>query len=171
MYENTKWIIENEKKYNQGKVIAIGHNDHISKSSSPNMGEDRQLGYWLDNQYKDRYYSIGFEFSRGTFYSWSIDNYELKVFEIDNSIKKDLAARVFEETAVPVFYLNLNTLSWENPSLLNFISTVNRYNSLGAVYDDKAEGWGVDEIILKDMYDAIIYIKDSNNSTVLNNGK
>jgi len=165
MYENTKWIIENEKTYNEGKVIVIGHNDHISKSISPNMGEDRQLGYWLKKQYKEKYYNMGFEFSRGLFHSWDISTRELKIFKVDNSIKKDLAARIFEETGVPTFYIDLNSSCRRSLSLNNFISTLNRYYSIGALYDDKAEGWGVDELILGDMYDSIVYIKDSTNTT------
>jgi erythromycin esterase len=168
MYENTKWAIENEKKYNEGKVIIIGHNDHISKGISPSMGEDRQLGYWLHNEYKEKYYNIGFEFSRGVFYSKDINSYELKIFEVDKSIKKDLAARLFEETGIPMFYLDLNTSSSESLSLRNFVTKVNRYYSIGAIYDDKADEWGVDEIILEEMYDAILYIKDSSNTTLLN---
>ncbi|GCD10515.1 erythromycin esterase family protein [Clostridium tagluense] len=167
MYENTKWIIENEKKYNEGKVIIIGHNDHISKGISTNMGEDRQLGYWLHNEYKEKYYNIGFEFSRGLFYSKDINSYELKVFEVDKTIKKDLAARLFEETGISMFYLDLNTSSNESLSLKNFITKTNRYNSIGAIYDDKADDWGIDDIILGEMYDAILYMKDSNNTSLL----
>jgi len=167
MYENTKWIIENGKKYNAGKVIVIGHNDHISKGISPSMGEDRQLGYWLHNEYKEKYYNIGFEFSRGIFYSKDINSYELKVFEVDKSIKKDLAARLFEETDISMFYLDLNTSSSESLTLKNFIAKINRYHSIGAIYDDKSDEWGVDEIILEDMYDAILYMRDSNNTTLI----
>lgn len=168
MYENVKWIIENEKKYGEGKTIIIGHNDHISKAVSPNMGEDRQLGYWLNKQYKEKYYNIGFEFSKGLFYSWDISSFELKIFEVDKCVKKDLAVRIFEETGVPTFYLDLQTSSQKNLSLKKFIEELNRYYSIGAVYDDKTEDWGIDEIILKDMYNAIFYIKDSNNTTLLN---
>lgn len=168
MYENTKWIIENEKRYNEGKIIVIGYNDHISKGISPNMGEGRQLGNWLHNEYKEKYYSMGFEFSRGTFYSKDINSYELKVFDVDKSIKKDLAARLFEETGISMFYLDLNTSSSESLSLRNFITKINKYNSIGAIYDDKAEDWGIDEMILEEMYDAIYYMRDSNNTTLLN---
>lgn len=168
MYENTKWIIENEKKCNEGKVIVIGHNDHISKGISPSMGADRQLGYWLQNEYKEKYYNIGFEFSRGRFYSKDINSCELKVFEVDKSIKKDLAARLFEETDISMFYLDLNTSSSESLTLRKFITKINRYNSIGAVYDHKADEWGVDEIILEEMYDAILYMRDSNNTSLLN---
>lgn len=168
MYENVKWIIENQKKYGERKAIIIGHNDHISKAVSPSMGEDRQLGYWLNKQYKEKYYNIGFEFSRGLFYSWDIRSFELKIFKVDKCVKKDLAVRIFEETGVPMFYLDLDTSSHENLNLKKFVEELNRYYSIGAVYDDKTEDWGVDEIILKDMYNAILYIKDSNNTTLLN---
>ncbi|MGH4123876.1 MAG: hypothetical protein ACREV6_13195 [Clostridium sp.] len=54
-----------------------------------------------------------------------------------------------------------------NPKLKNFITKTNRYNSIGAIYDDKADDWGIDDIILGEMYDAVLYMKDSNNTSLL----
>jgi erythromycin esterase len=102
MFENAKWVIENSKKYNNGKVIIIAHNDHIQKGIVLSEVKNRQLGYLLDIEYKEKYYNIGFEFSRGTFYSKDInDNYKLKIFHVDKNIKNDLAARLFEKTNIP----------------------------------------------------------------------
>ena len=168
MFENAKWIIQSSKKYNDGKVIIVGHNDHIQKGIALNANENRQLGYWLDNEYKKKYYNIGSEFSRGLFYSYDMnDDYKLKVFQVDKSIKNDMAARLFEKTNISMFCLDLKATVQDNTNFLNFILSINRYNSIGAIYDDKKDDFGVDDLILKDMYDAILYIKDSNNTSPL----
>jgi erythromycin esterase-like protein len=160
--------IEDSKKYNNGKVIIIAHNDHIQKGIVLSEVKNRQLGYLLDIEYKEKYYNIGFEFSRGTFYSKDInDNYKLKIFHVDKNIKNDLAARLFEKTNIPMFFLDLKAAAQNSRNFLDFISLINRYNSIGAVYDDKKYDFGVDDLILKDMYDAILYIRNSNNTTPL----
>ena len=172
MFENAKWIIENAKKYNNGKVIIIGHNDHISKGISPNTADFRQVGYWIDNEYKEKYYNIGFEFSRGLFYSKDInDSYKLKKFQVDKSIKHDLAGRLFEATNNAMFYLDLKTTAQNNHSFQDFILSINRYYSIGAVYDEEKDDFGIDHIILMNMYDAVLYIKDSSVTTILSTEK
>lgn len=169
MFENTKWIIENSKKYGNGRIVIIAHNDHIQKGIAINAAECRQLGFWLNEEYKQKYYNIGFEFSRGLFYSFDMnDDYKLKVFEVDKSTKHDLAARLFEAVNIPAFFLDLISTAEGNMDFLNFISSINRYNSIGAVYDNTKDDFGIDSLALKDMYNAILYIKDSNNTTPLN---
>ncbi|MBU3202125.1 erythromycin esterase family protein [Clostridium estertheticum] len=166
MYENAKWIIENGKKYNDKKTIIAGHNDHIQKGKLINLFENKQLGYWLDDNYKEKYYNIGFEFSRGMVNSMDINTRELKVYKVDKSIKNDLAVRLFEETNIPMFYLDLNATAHESYDFKNFISTVNRYNAIGAVYDERNKNFGIDNVIIKNMYDAILYIRDSSSTTI-----
>ncbi len=170
MYENAKWIIENGRKYNDKKTIIVGHNDHIQKGKYLNSFENKQLGNWLNLYYKEKYYNIGFEFSRGTVNSMDINTREQKTYHVDKSIKKDLAARLFEETKTSMFYLDLNDIAHGNAKFKRFISTVNRYNSIGAVYDERNESFGIDNIIIENMYDAIIYIRDSSSTTICETG-
>jgi len=166
MFENAKWIIENTKEYITEKVIIIGHNDHIQKGKNINPIEDKQLGYWLKDKYKDKYYNIGFEFSRGTFNSMDINTRELKVYQVDKSISHDLAVRLFEQTTIPMFYLDLAFASRESFNFKRFVSTINRYYAIGAIYDDKIDDFGIDQMIIEDMYNGIIYIKDSSSTTI-----
>lgn len=168
MYENTKWVIENEKKYNEGKVIVIAHNDHIGKEIFHNEEDAIPMGYLLEQEYKDKYYTICTEFSRGLFYSWDIETYELKIYEVNNSVEQDLAARIFEATDVPMFYLDFKTSASKSLSFEKFVSNVNTYRALGAVYDEKDKDWGLTEMIIGHAHDAIIYIRDTINTTVFN---
>lgn len=168
MYENTKWVIENEGKYNEGKVIVIAHNDHIAKDIFLNSQDEVQMGYLLEKEYKDKYYTICTEFSRGLFYSWNIETRELKVYEVNNSVEQDLAARIFEATDVPMFYLDFKNSSSKSLNLEKFLSNVNIYRTLGAVYDEKDNDWGLTEMILGHAHDAILYIRDTKNTTVFN---
>lgn len=167
MFENVNWIINNSKKYRSGKTAILAHNDHIQKGRYYNQEKDIQLGYLLSRKYGEKYYSVGLEFSRGSFYSFDMmDNYKLKIFEVDKGKKMNLAARLFEETQMDTFYLDFK--SAEKDCIFNdFITSLNRYNSIGAVYDESKEKFGVDELVLKDMYDAIVYFRNTSNTTLL----
>ncbi|MGN8646721.1 erythromycin esterase family protein [Gracilibacillus sp. HCP3S3_G5_1] len=67
MYQNLKWIME---KYNDNsKIIVWTHNFHIRKSQTfitKTLGI-KSVGYWLNKNYCDQFYSIGFYAGSGTF--------------------------------------------------------------------------------------------------------
>lgn len=87
---------------------------------------------------------------------------------MNNSVDQDLAARIFEATDVPMFYLDFKSSISKSLSLEKFISNINTYRTLGAIYDEKDKDWGLTEMTVGQAYDAIIYIRDAINITVFN---
>ena len=65
MYENVRYIIENESK--NGKAFIWAHNEHINKREMYYAGSNIiTLGRHLKDFYKEDYYSVGFDFGVGT---------------------------------------------------------------------------------------------------------
>jgi len=67
MFENVKWITENKSK--NGKAFIWAHNAHIDFDGFDNPGRLNNvpnLGKNLKEYYKDDYYSVGFDFGKGT---------------------------------------------------------------------------------------------------------
>ncbi|MDC3195216.1 erythromycin esterase family protein [Flavobacteriaceae bacterium] len=66
MFENVKWIVEN--KSNNGKAFIWAHSEHINNKKAGNYSRRNiyNLGRHLKEYYKDDYYSVGFDFGKGT---------------------------------------------------------------------------------------------------------
>ncbi len=66
MFENVKWIVEN--KSHNGKAFIWAHNEHINNQGFGNFSKRNiyNLGRHLKEQYKNKYYSVGFDFGKGT---------------------------------------------------------------------------------------------------------
>lgn len=66
MFENVTWIIENKSK--NGKAFIWAHNEHINNKGFGNYSSRSiyNLGRYLKEKYKNEYYSVGFDFGKGT---------------------------------------------------------------------------------------------------------
>lgn len=66
MFENAKWIIDNKSK--NGKAFIWAHNEHINNKNTGNYNGRNiyNLGRHLKEYYKNDYYSVGFDFGKGT---------------------------------------------------------------------------------------------------------
>lgn len=66
MFENARWIVENESK--NGKAFIWAHNEHINNKQAGNYSRRKiyNLGKHLKEYYKNDYYSVGFDFGSGT---------------------------------------------------------------------------------------------------------
>lgn len=66
MFENAKWIIDNKSK--NGKAFIWAHNEHINNRNTGNYNGRNiyNLGRHLKEYYKNDYYSVGFDFGKGT---------------------------------------------------------------------------------------------------------
>lgn len=63
MANTVTWIQNHEKKYfNNSKMLISAHNGHITK-----LFQEKVLGSFLEDIYKEKYYSIGVDFYNGSF--------------------------------------------------------------------------------------------------------
>lgn len=76
MYENVKWIVENKSK--NGKAFIWAHNEHINNKGFTNYDRRKiyNLGRHLKEHYKNDYYSVGFDFGKGTLGGYVFKNGE-----------------------------------------------------------------------------------------------
>lgn len=93
MFENVKWIISNQAK--NGKAFIWSHNEHINnKEISPSGSGWISVGGHLKEYYKDKYYSVYFDFGKGKLIGYVIKknkpNY-WDVYEIDKPFRKTYA--------------------------------------------------------------------------------
>ncbi|WP_172443283.1 erythromycin esterase family protein [Nonlabens agnitus] len=84
MYENVKWIVEN--KSNNGKAFIWAHNEHINNRGFLNYTTRKihNLGWHLKQQFKDDYYSVGFDFGKGALRSYIINDDQSREWQIYN---------------------------------------------------------------------------------------
>lgn len=72
MFENVKYIIENESE--NGKAFLWAHNEHISNTEMYYSGSNIiNLGRHLKDYFKEDYYSVGFDFGTGKINGYVID--------------------------------------------------------------------------------------------------
>lgn len=72
MFENVKYIIENESK--NGKAFIWAHNEHISNTEMYYTGSNLiNLGRHLKDYFKNDYYSVGFDFGTGKIMGYVVD--------------------------------------------------------------------------------------------------
>lgn len=72
----------------QGKIIFLGHNYHVSHSDSMYRKYQRKwAGVYLKEKFREKYYSIGFSFNRGSFNSY-VENYQLETFKVKQDNRK-----------------------------------------------------------------------------------
>ncbi|HKK74573.1 MAG TPA: erythromycin esterase family protein [Saprospiraceae bacterium] len=115
------------KKYGD-KVIIWAHNSHIWKKN-PSIFDRIPTGYYLDQNYGDKYAAIGFDFKSGSFTAVSYDKatkYERKVFQL-KPIKNTLS--------MEVDYLDKKFIIIDCSDLKG----KNYINSIGAIYIENPE--------------------------------
>ena len=91
MFENAKFILENEAV--GGKAFVWAHNNHINNKELPPYGSNwTSMGGHLKAYYKEKYYSVGFDFGGGIVPSYDAKNYRYNYLEIKKPFKKTYAA-------------------------------------------------------------------------------
>lgn len=110
MYENVKWIIENESK--NGKAFIWAHNEHINNKGFGNYSKRKiyNLGNRLKKLYGSKYYSVGFDFGAGTLPGIKMNSdklYKWKDYSIQKPFKGTLAATLFKSDH-HIYFLDLD---------------------------------------------------------------
>lgn len=159
MAENVKWIIDHEYETGNDKIMLWAHNGHISYYYAfTNMGS------LLKNIYKDKYYSIGFDFSRGSFHAEDFNSYTLQTFSINNNDPRYLCC-AFDKTDIPISFLDFKSAS-KNKKLYEFLSKEQYVHMIGSCYDDKNEQNTSLLYPPNKLFDSLIYIKETTASRV-----
>ena len=162
MAENCEWI------YNftgQKKMMIWAHNGHVNKLISNYRLQP--MGMVLSKNFKDKYYSMGFDFSAG------------KIRSFDITLRKDVAmdapalmpnssGAIFAECAERNFILDFKSAS-KDPIINTFLN-----KDISSVFTGGGYTVGLTKNYetnrLADTYDAIIFIRDTNAATDIQSG-
>lgn len=158
MFENVKWITEN--KSHNGKAFIWAHNEHINNKGFYNHSNRNiyNLGRHLKEYYKSDYYSVGFDFGKGTLRGYTIDesgNGKWNQFQIDSPLP-DTYAKTLYECKNDIYFIDIFTaLSGRSA---DFFKKKNKQLLLGG------PGYNPKKIKLftkkfSEMYDGLIFIK------------
>ncbi len=158
MAANVKWIQEHESKSGNDKVMLWAHNLHVSSMDD----FYKYMGKNLKEMYGDEYYSIGFEFSRGSFTVY--DAMYTKSFtrsNIDINDSEYLAYK-FDKTQIPISFLDFNSAS-KSKDISEMLSKNQTFNLINAFYDESQKSF---QYIPRNLFDGLIYIKETTPSKI-----
>jgi len=158
MAANVKWIQEHEGKLGNDKVMLWAHNIHVSSMDDIY----KYMGKNLKEMYGDEYYSIGFEFSRGSFNASDMSTGTMTRFDIDNNGPEYLASK-FDKTHIPISFLDFNLAS-ENKEMSKMLSSNQTFNLITAYFDETIPRSF--QYIPKNLFDGLIYIKETTPSKI-----
>ncbi len=160
MAANVKWIQEHEGKLGNDKVMLWAHNVHVSYMDD----FYKYMGKNLKEVYEDEYYSIGFEFSRGSFNTSGMSTGTLTRIDIDNNGPEYLAYK-FDKTQIPISFLDFNSAS-KSEKISEMLSESQSFNHNGGFYDDENTPKRI-QYIPKNLFDGLIYIKETTESKLV----
>jgi erythromycin esterase len=160
MAENCEWIYNYELG---NKMIVWAHNLHIAKDVTKN--NNLPMGYYLNQQFHDAYYALGFGFNSGKL----ITNYiKPVIYDVPPLNIKNSSDYIFSQCAVPNFMLDFKS-SASNPVIAQFLDQKTHARAIGAVYfpgRQASDEDGTYQKLIK-MYDGIVFIKTTNAVTLL----
>lgn len=154
MFENINWLVENTNS----NIFICAHNIHISKKNilfNP-------LGHHLKNKYSEKYYSVGFDFGSGSFNAFDIESNKILKYSINEPLKKT-STEVLNNASSNIYFLDFHKISL-SPTLNKFVISKSFRRSIGSTYSPKM----VESEKLKEAFDAIIFVKKTHESSLLN---
>ena len=159
MFENVKWIVENESK--NGKAFIWAHNDHISKTEMYYTGSGIiNLGRHLKDYYKKDYYSVGFDFGTGNITGFVIDKKEgnhWKTYHIEKPFRKTYANTLMSVNK-DIYFVDFQKAIESDSS--NFFSKKNKQLLIGGGgYQPKPLYKIMISKIYTETYDGLIFVK------------
>lgn len=159
MFENVKWIVENESK--NGKAFIWAHNEHINKKEMYYTGSGIiNLGRHLKDYYNNDYYSVGFDFGTGNINGFAVDKKKgnhWKNYHIEKPFKRTYAKTLISINK-DIYFIDLQN-AIENDSS-NFFSKKNKHLLIGGGgYQPKPLHKIMISKIYTDTYDGLIFVK------------
>jgi erythromycin esterase len=156
MFENVKWIIDNEAL--EGKAFIWAHNEHINNKEMSYGSGWTSLGGHLKEYYKNDYYSVGFNFGTGKVIGLVTRRNkpnDWEVFEIDKPSRKSYAETLFEVNK-DIFFIDMAAAL--NSDSRDFFSTTKKQLLLGAHGYSGKKRQLVNQNY-SEMFDGLIFIK------------
>ncbi len=125
MAENVKWILEREEVLHGAKIMLSGHNGHVAKAVNSAY---TNMGYYLSQELKDRYFVIGTDFYKTTC------NIATNGERANHSFcSEDPLAKAVGDLEENVYYLDFNEAS-ASDELSALIHSNMKTGSLGESY-------------------------------------
>jgi erythromycin esterase len=158
MFENVKWIIENKSK--NGKAFIWTHNEHINNKGFTNSSNRNiyNLGRHLKEYYKDDYFSVGFDFGKGTLIGAVFKKNEpttWKTYTINEPFPNTYAETLFN-VKEDVFFIDISKAV--NDDSTNFFKKKSKQLLLGGPgYNPEQKN--LYSKIFAEMYDGLIFVK------------
>jgi erythromycin esterase len=157
MYENVKWLVENKSK--NGKAFIWAHNEHTNNQGVANYSTRKiyNLGRHLKEQYKNDYYSVGFDFGKGTLGGYVFkenENALWKTYQVNEPFKGTYAETLINADK-EIFFVEMSKSISEKT---NFFKKKNKQLLLGG------PGYNPNHTNLytkkfSEMFDGLIFIK------------
>ena len=179
MAENVKWMLNFETQhYGNDKIMLWAHNLHVSKNNYTLKDQDefRIFGSNLDNLFKDEYYSIGFDFYKGSFRAIPGSpikrnvTYDVANFTIDKSSKETFAYQL-QETGVELGYLDFNN-AIKDDGLDRLLSRETLMCNIGSGYAGRyLQSYSFLDLAPIEIYDALIFVKTTESAVGIGNGR
>jgi erythromycin esterase len=159
MFENVKWIIENKSK--NGKAFIWAHNEHINNKGFANYSNRKiyNLGRHLKEYYKDKYYSVGFDFGKGTlegYYSNKDEKPSWKTYELNEPFSKTYAKTLIEARE-EIYFIDIYTAINGNSSDF-FKKKTNQIIAGGGGFNPHNNHLYKKKF--SEMYDGLIFVKN-----------
>ena len=162
MAENATWLNE---YFNEKKMVLWAHNGHIS--NDPNYGGGGAMGHHLKQDFGNKYSSIAFLFSQGSFTAVGQDGNQytdLGEQVIDVAPKKNSFNYLLHQGAEVAFSVEIERLQqyeiWNDA----FVGGM-EYFDIGSVYNNNPENYY--RVFSPTFYDYIIYFDKSTASILL----
>ena len=160
MFENVKWIIENETA--NGKAFIWAHNEHINNKEMLSYGSGWiSLGGHLKEYYNDYYYSVGvgFDFGKGSLRGFVVrknkPNY-WKTYQIDEPFRKTYSKTLFEAKE-DIYFIDMYDAS--KSITADFFSKKTKQLILGGAGFNPNKYYLIPKKF-SEMYDGLIFVKN-----------
>lgn len=152
MAENLQWILSQNP---ESKIIIWAHNGHVKKA-----GNIKRMGEYLSDTLKTDYINIGFTFYQGEYTAISKEG--LKTYKAEEAFAGTYEY-FFNSINESIFFLDLKTIKEHNPKLGQWLLSRHLFRQVGAFKATKEFA----QTNLAMDFDAIIFIKESTNSKML----
>lgn len=156
MFENVQYIIDNLSE--NRKAFIWAHNEHINNLEMLSYGSGwTSLGAHLKDQYKDKYYSVGFDFGIGKLRGYVVEKNKpnhWEVYSLEKPFKRTYSETLFEADK-DIYFISIGDAKDDS---IDFFDKKEKQLILGGPgYHPK--NYHLIKKKFSEMYDALIFIK------------
>ena len=160
MYENIRWVVEQEELRGHGRVFVFAHNNHVMRTPFGYGNSLIPFGVHLAESFGDAYFVIGTEFYRGTFLAYQI--IDGQQFFIEHSFVNDASELIarFVETQMDRAVVNIHATVRAGDVLGEILTEKQRMTTIGLVFlPYMPTRLNFAPVVPSICYDAIIFVR------------